>query len=98
MDKLKELLAKLNEKGLPIPLFRDHGDASVSLTLTLLSFLNCIYVILKPGNSDSMMYSLGLFGFCAGGYFNKKYQMRKIGGVLDVGEDLPVPSEEKEEK
>lgn len=38
LDKLKEFVNKLNEKGIPLPLFRDHGTGSVSLTLLIVSF------------------------------------------------------------
>lgn len=104
VDKLKELIAKMNEKGIPLPLFRDHDQASASLTLTMLSFINCVYVILKPGNSDSMMYALGLFGFCASGYFSRKWQLRKLNALefiseseeKDGSEDLPVSSKQEE--
>jgi len=39
IKKLKELLEYLNEKGWPTPMLRDHGKASVSLTLLVLSSL-----------------------------------------------------------
>lgn len=97
VDKLKEILKSLNEKGLPIPLFSDHGEGSVSLTLLLLSFGHACYIVATSDSSDSMMYSTGLFALCASGYFSKRWQIRKL-GVLDVGEDLPVPSEQTEKK
>lgn len=43
MNKLKELFRKMNEVGLPIPLLRDHGKPSVSLTLL---WISSIFVIL----------------------------------------------------
>lgn len=38
LDKLKNLVSQLNEKGIPLPLIRDNGAGSVSLTLLAVSF------------------------------------------------------------
>jgi hypothetical protein len=43
ISKLKELFKCMNEQGIPLPLLRDHGKPSVSLTLL---WISSVFVIL----------------------------------------------------
>lgn len=84
----------LHEKGIPIPLLRDKGQGSVSLTLLVVSFTVALKAVLEEKNSESLMYALALFGMCGSMYWGKKWHMRKI-GTLDLGSD---PGDEKKDQ
>lgn len=81
LEKIKNLILKLNEKGIPVPLLMDKGAGSISGTLLLVSFANAIYAIDTQKNTDSLMYAMALFTVCGSMYFGKKWQVRKMGSL-----------------
>lgn len=86
-QKLKELAAKMNELGIPIPVLRDpaSGKGSVSLTLLFLSFNFCLASMAGKwsgyfGTIDPSQ-ALNLFMVCAGLYFGRKLQRSEKGAI-----------------
>lgn len=76
MQNLKELFRKLNEAGIPVPLFRVKGEPSVSFTLVILStlfvmlaLLNSAAAIFKGVDTQSALYWAGM---CYSLYFGRK--------------------------
>lgn len=53
IDKLKELLKYLNEQGAYLPMFRDHGKPSVSVTLLVISSILVIAGICSVKNVNT---------------------------------------------
>jgi len=83
IEKLKELLNKMNKLGIPIPMLRDpkHGVSSVSLTMMFTSFLVCIIGLIGKmsgflGGVD-MSAALTLLGITSGLYFGRNVQFNK---------------------
>lgn len=83
LEKLTNLLNTMNDKGFPIPLFRDHGVGSVSFTLVVVSFGNVLYAIDTGKSGDALMYAMMLFTACGSLYFGKKFTVNKA-GTIDV--------------
>ena len=52
ITKLKGLLKYLNEHGAFLPMFRDHGKPSVSVTLLVISSILVIAGVCRLGNVD----------------------------------------------
>lgn len=52
ITKLKGLLKYLNEQGAYLPMFRDHGKPSVSVTLLVISSILVIAGVCRLGNVD----------------------------------------------
>lgn len=82
MDKLKQFIRTLNEKGIPLPLLRDRGIASVSLTMMFISFNMCIIGLMGKaagllGGVD-LGQALTLFGITASLYWGRKFQTKEI--------------------
>lgn len=40
--KIKEIINKMNEKGVPVPMIRVNGNPSLTATMVLLSFNTCL--------------------------------------------------------
>lgn len=100
LDKIKELLKALNEKGIYIPLIADPktGRGSVSLTLVFISFNLCVAGIIGKwsgflGGVDPQN-ALNLFMVCAGLYFGRKLS-KDPKGNLAVEESSNKDSEQK---
>jgi hypothetical protein len=78
LDKLKELSASANSKGIPLPMIRDPktGLGSVSLTLVFLSFnvvlIGLIGKISKFLGEIDLTQALWLFGICTSLYFGRR--------------------------
>lgn len=95
-EPVQKLINAMNDKGIPVPLFRDHGVGSLNLTLVVISFGNAMYAIDTAKSPEAMMYALGLFSICGSMYFGKKWQMRKIGSIdLGGGTDSDQPEDKK---
>lgn len=84
MDKLKQFIRTLNEKGIPLPLATDPktGLASVSLTMMFISFNMCIIGLMGKaagllGGVD-LGQALTLFGITASLYWGRKFQTKEI--------------------
>lgn len=76
MEKLKEFFRKMNEAGIPCPLFRIDGKPSVSFTLVVLStffvmisLLNSFAALFKGVDTQSSLYWAGM---CYSLYFGRK--------------------------
>lgn len=77
MEKLKELFRKMNELGIPVPIFRDStGKPSVSFTLVvvstlfvMLALLNSAAALFKGVDTQSALYWAGM---CYSLYFGRK--------------------------
>lgn len=80
LDKLKNFVDNMNDKGIPIPLVRDPktGKGSVSLTLVFISFnvalLGLIGKISGWFGGVDLTQAITLFGICAGLYWGRKFQ------------------------
>ncbi len=95
LDNIKKFLNLLNSQGIPVPLIRDPlvGKASVSLTLTFISFN--IVVIGLIGKISGYLggidldQSIVLFGVCASLYWSRRVGVK--------GKTTDVTVEEKKE-
>lgn len=98
LEKIKGLLTKAHEHGIPIPMVRDFKNKgpSVSLTLLLISFGVVLFGLigkwskLLSVDTDQAIY---LFGICAGLYFS-----RNVGGSGKVNLGESVNEEKKKEE
>lgn len=79
MERIKELIAKLQQQGIPVLFFRDEDKKgpSVSLTMLLISFSLCLFALInkfaKIVDGVDVDNSLQLFGICAGLYFGRSF-------------------------
>lgn len=82
--KLKQLLEYLNELGVPVPMARDHGKASVSLTLLILS---SIFVI--AGLLDYVSFYEALMWHITSAvlYYNRGAKISKSGFEITESKD-----------
>ena len=76
MERLKEFFRKMNEAGIPLPLFRIDGKPSVSFTLVvistffvMISLLNSFAAAFKGVDTQSTLYWAGM---CYSLYFGRK--------------------------
>lgn len=99
IQKWKDLVNKMNDKGIPLPMVRDPdtGEGSVALTLVFISFNLCVVGLMGKysgylGGVD-MGQSLSLFGICAGLYWGRKFQSDGKGSIV-VDEKSKVDSQE----
>jgi hypothetical protein len=85
IEKWKEIVRNANEKGVPLPMVRADGKASLSATLVFLSFnIWAMSVIGKAAGALGGMdpgACLQMFMVCAGLYFGRKFQKDDKGGV-----------------
>lgn len=85
IDKWKDFVRGMNERGVPLPMVRADGKASLSATLVFMSFNTwLISVIGKAAGALGGMDSgacLQMFMACAGLYFGRKFQRDEKGGV-----------------
>lgn len=78
MDKLKQLVKDLQDKGIPIFLLRDMTTKLPSVTFSLL-IVSALMVVLgligkfaKLAGGFDIENSLTFFGICFGGYLGRK--------------------------
>ena len=77
MERLKEFFRRMNEAGIPLPIFRDgSGKPSVSFTLVvistffvMISLLNSFAAAFKGVDTQSTLYWAGM---CYSLYFGRK--------------------------
>lgn len=80
VEKLKEFVNSLNQKGLPLPMLRDPktGQASVTLTMVFISFntalLGQIGKVAKLIGEVDLSQANYLFLMCLGAYLGRKMQ------------------------
>ena len=94
LDKWKEFVRGMNERGVPIPMIRDpKSGASVSLTLVFISFnIWLVSIIGKAAGALGGMdpqQTLNMFIVCAGLYFGRKFQKDEQGGMTVEGKSEP---------
>lgn len=85
IEKWKEILRQMNEKGISIPLITDRGIGSVSLTLLFISSIyvqlglinNLLAKLLKTNDTVDMSNSLYWFSMTAALYFGRKLSKDK---------------------
>jgi hypothetical protein len=92
MDKLKELLNKMNKSGIPVPTIKDpkHGVGSVSLTMVVVSFGVCVLGIIGKvsqflGDVD-MSQGLVLLTISCSLYFGRQMQSNNKTGQIDFSD------------
>lgn len=85
LDKIKQLLDYLNEKGFAAPMLRDHGRASVSLTLLVLSSIFVIAGLVTPHVSfyEALMWHIT----SAVLYYNRGAKISKSGFEITESKD-----------
>jgi hypothetical protein len=94
LEKLKQVVADGNSKGVPIPTLRDPktGVGSVSLTLVFLSFNLCLFgmigKITKVIGEVDLTNALWLFGICTSLYFGRTIVKKADGGVAFSNEEV----------
>lgn len=93
LEKWKEWVSKMNEKGIPMPTIRDPktGLGSVSLTLVFISFNFCLIALVgkwsgRLGGVDPSQ-ALNLFMVCAGLYWSRKMTSDKSGIKIEKEND-----------
>lgn len=84
-DKVRKFINKMNEKGIPIPMIRVDGKASLSATLTVISFNTWLVSVIGKaagalGGMDSSA-CLQMFLATAGLYWGRKFQKDEKGSV-----------------
>lgn len=92
MEKLKELVRKMNELGIPMPMIRDPktGKASVTLTMMFLSFntalLGQLGKVTKILGDVDMTSAIMLFTTTAGLYLGRRFQNDANNKTLTIEE------------
>lgn len=89
LDKIKNLIAVLNEKGIPTPVFRDmvSSKPSITYTMMLISFTMTVVSSFKFGsetlglNFDQCLQLLSYVGI---GYLGRRFQK---GDVIVEGKE-----------
>lgn len=79
---IKQIIRKMNEKGIPLPMVRDPKTGVASVSLTLL-FLSSFYVQVSIVNKFAKWFdgvntdsSLEFFIACASLYFGRNFSKR----------------------
>lgn len=92
MEKLKEIFRRMNEAGIPVPLFRKDGKPSVSFTLVvvstffvMMSLLNSFAGLFKGMDTQSTLYWAGMTYSL---YFGRK--------VTGDGKNIKISNKENE--
>lgn len=90
MEKLKELIKKMNEAGIPLPLIRLDGKPSISATMMFISFNTALLGQIGKfagflGGIDLTQANY-LFGICASLYFGRKITSSKENQTIEKKE------------
>lgn len=97
-SKIKDIFNKMNSEGIPVPLVRDHGKPSVSLTLLFLSSLFVIMGLLSlsvPELNINFWEALAWHVTSAMLYYNRGAKITKDGFEISAKE-VEIKSEPKE--
>jgi hypothetical protein len=91
LDKAKELIKKLNEQGVPLPMVRVNGAPTLTGTLVVLSFTTALLGQLGKlahffGNVD-LANSNYLFGIALSAYLGRKMMGSKDSVTIEKDED-----------
>ena len=91
IDKVKEFINKMNDKGIPVPMVRDPKTGKGSVTLTLV-FISANIVLVALLNSFANVFkgvdtgnAITWFTICLGAYLGRK--MQKDGNKIDMDGD-----------
>lgn len=91
MDKWKDFVNKMNANGVPVPMVRADGKASMSATLVFLSFnVWALSVMGKAAGALGGMdpaQCLQMFLACASLYWGRKFQRDEKGAVTVESKD-----------
>lgn len=93
IEKLKQLLLKLNETGIPLPLLRDNATDKGSYTLTMMWVSFNIAILTLAGKVTNLIgdvdYSnvLWLLATTSGLYLGRKFQSGKDGITVETKEE-----------
>ena len=94
-EKWKQFIIYLHDRGIPVPLIRDNGVGSVSLTLL---FISSLYVQVGLIGKYSKMLetidigqALNFFMVCSGLYFSRKISKDGKGGATLDEKAPPTP-------
>lgn len=96
-EKWKTFVTSLNDKGIPVPLIRDNGKGSVSLTMLFVSFNLCVAGIIGKWSGAvggiNPQEAFNLFIACASLYFGRKLSKDSKGSVTldDDNKTPPAP-------
>lgn len=78
IEKLKEIIRRMNEMGVPLPMVRVNGKASFTATMTFISFntallgqIGKVTNFLGPVDLTQANY---LFGICLAAYLGRRMQ------------------------
>lgn len=87
MEKIKELILKMNEFGIPLPMLRIDGKPSISATMMFLSFNTALLGQLGKlsgflGGIDLTQANY-LFGISASLYFSRKLTTKKDSIIVE---------------
>lgn len=92
MEKIKQFVKWMHEKGIPLPMLRDpkHGQPSVSYTMMTASFFVCLAGLVGKisnflGDVD-MSQALMLFAACSTLYFGRQSQINTVSKTIDFSE------------
>lgn len=91
LEKWKAFVNGMNDRGVPVPLARIDGKASLSASLVIFSFT--IWVISVMGKAAGALggidsgQCLQMFLACAGLYWGRKFQRDEKGAVSLEGAD-----------
>lgn len=100
VSKVKELISKMNEQGIPIPIMRINGVPTLTGTMVVLSFttalLGQVGKLSKLWGDIDLSQANYLLMITLGAYLGRRMQGDGKGGSLDG--DKPSPKEEDQNK
>jgi hypothetical protein len=91
MSKLKDVITKLNEYGIPVPMIRADGKPSLTATMTFLSFNNAL--LGQVGKLAGLVGGVDLtqanylFGICLAAYLGRRMTSDGSKKSLDIAEE-----------
>lgn len=80
LDKIKEIIDKMNSRGIPAPMVRDPVSQipSVTLTMVVVSFGMCVIGLIGKASGFlggvDMSQAITLFGVAGGMYLGRRFQ------------------------
>lgn len=102
LEKLRQFVNWMHDRGIPLPLLRDSGrDApSISYTMMVISFLFCLLGLLQKLNSTDldvdMSQALVLLGITTSLYYGRKAQINAENKTVDIDAVVEKKKKEKE--
>lgn len=87
---IKNFINQLNSYGVPIPMIRTNGAASLTATMTFISFNTCL--IGQIGRISGVLGGVDLtqanylFGICLAAYLGRRFQGNSQAKTVDVSD------------